>query len=137
MDIWTKKKRSAVMARILAKNTKPEIAVRRLLRSLGYRFQGHRKDLPGKPDIVIKKDKKIIFVHGCFWHFHSRCIDGKMPKSRIEYWQPKLERNVKRDKSNGRLLKKEGWKVLKLWECEIEKKVKPTIKKINKFLSEN
>ena len=108
------------MAAIKGKDTAPEMAVRKLVHSLGYRFRLHRRDLPGKPDLVFPARKAVIFVHGCFWHQHasSRC-KARPPKSRLEYWLPKLERNIKRDKQNQRILKRLGWRVLVVWECEI------------------
>ena len=109
------------MARIKAKNTGPEMLVRRLLHGLGYRYRVHRRELPGCPDIVFASRRKVIFVHGCFWHGHS-CDRGGKPKSHQDYWGPKLERNKKRDAINARELAAMGWSVLILWECEIEDK---------------
>jgi len=109
--------------------------VRRLVHSLGFRFRLHRKNLPGKPDIVLTRLKRIIEVKGCFWHQHEGCIDSRIPKSRTEYWRPKLRGNVGRDRRNLALLKKLGWRVLLLWECEIEK-IPPEqlARKIERFL---
>lgn len=121
MDIWSRKKRSEVMSRIRSKNTKPELAVRSFLHRLGFRFRLHRRDLPGCPDIILPKYKVLIFVHGCFWHLHEGCRDGTIPKTQHEKWKAKLERNVARDKQNIKELKKLGWKVIVIWECEIEK----------------
>lgn len=114
------KRRSANMAKILAKNTKPEMTVRRLLHSLGYRFRLHRKDLPGKPDLVFPSRKAVIFVHGCFWHQHPdpSCRDARLPKSRPEYWLPKLQKNTIRDEAAIAALQAGGWRVLTIWECE-------------------
>ncbi len=134
MDVFTKDKRSEVMSRIRAKNTKPELIVRKLLHSMGYRFRLHNKHLPGKPDICLRKYNTIILVHGCFWHHHEKCRDGKIPKSNISYWQPKIERNMKRDQENGAALQNLNWKVLTIWECEIkdvaslEKRLKANLK---------
>lgn len=119
MDVFTKKKRSEVMAKIRAKNTKPEIAVRKLLHSMGYRFRVHNKHLPSKPDICLPKYSTVILVHGCFWHNHKRCIDGKIPKSNVSYWGPKIRGNVERDKKHRRALQRLGWKVVTIWECEL------------------
>lgn len=105
------------MRQIRSRDTKPELIVRSLLHRLGYRFRLHRSDLPGRPDIVLPKLRKVIFVHGCFWHQHRRCIDGRLPKSRRSYWIPKLARNVARDKSNRQKLGKMGWKSLVIWDC--------------------
>jgi DNA mismatch endonuclease, patch repair protein len=109
--------RSALMARIGSKNTAPEIMVRRLLHRLGYRFRLHRKDLPGSPDIVLPGRRKAIFVHGCFWHAHS-CKIGRPPKSRPEFWLPKLTRNRQRDAKNQENLSAAGWSILTIWQCE-------------------
>jgi DNA mismatch endonuclease (patch repair protein) len=107
------------MRRIRSTGTKPEIAVRRIAHALGYRFRLHRSSLPGKPDLVFLASKKIVEVRGCFWHQHATCIDSHIPKSRIDYWAPKLEKNVRRDKQNIRALRKLGWDVLIIWECEV------------------
>jgi DNA mismatch endonuclease, patch repair protein len=118
MDIINKKRRSENMRRIRSKNTKPELIVRKFVHSLGFRYRLHHKSLPGKPDLVFVGSSKIIFVHGCFWHQHGRCIDSRIPKSRLYYWLPKLSGNVTRDRANRRKLKKAGWKVLVIWDCE-------------------
>lgn len=109
------------MGRIGSKNTAPELVVRRLLHSLGYRFRLHRKDLPGTPDIVLPRCRKAIFVHGCFWHAHG-CRIGRPPKSKPEFWEPKLARNRARDEENSRDLKQRGWDVLTVWQCETKDK---------------
>jgi len=106
------------MSRIRKTNTKPEIAVRRLLHRLGYRFRLHQRGLPGVPDIVLPKHRTVIFVQGCFWHQHS-CKLGKAPKSNREYWLPKLKRNRERDARNIRELRRLGWQVIIVWECEV------------------
>jgi len=110
------------MAKVRSKDTKPEMIVRRLIYSLGFRYRLHRKDLPGKPDLVFFHRKKVIFVHGCFWHRHNCKAGRKEPKSNQEYWIPKLERNLLRDKENREVLVKMGWRVLVLWECELKNK---------------
>ena len=102
------------MARVRTKNTPPELIVRRMVHGMGYRYGLHRKDLPGKPDLVLSRLHKIIFVHGCFWHLHS-C--RRLPKSNLSYWEPKLNANVARDRRNIRKLKRAGWDVLVVWEC--------------------
>lgn len=122
MDIWPKEKRSNVMSKIRSKDTKPEMILRSQLFRQGFRFRVHRKDLPGKPDIVLTKYRTAIFVHGCFWHLHENCKEGRIPKSNSPYWQKKLENNVKRDKDNICSLELQGWKVIVIWECEIEKR---------------
>ena len=117
-DTLSKEKRSWNMAQIRSRNTKPEIAVRRILHSLGYRFRLHRKDLPGNPDIVLPKYKSVIFVHGCFWHRHKDCRYSYSPKSRTEFWQDKFAENIERDKQSAEELKMLGWRQLVIWECE-------------------
>ena len=120
-DKLTKARRSRNMAAIRSKDMKPEKVVRSLVHRLGFRFRLHQKDLPGTPDLVFPSMKKVIFVHGCFWHQHQTCREGRVPNSRQEYWIPKLTRNVERDAQHVLSLRKQGWKVLTLWECEIEK----------------
>lgn len=109
------------MSKIRAKDTKPEMIVRRLLHAEGYRYRLHRRDLPGKPDIVFGARGKAIFVHGCFWHQHpaSDCLDGRRPKSNTDYWNAKLARNVQRDEQSIAELEARGWNVLVIWECEV------------------
>ena len=109
------------MAAIKSKGTKPEMAVRRLLHAMGYRFRIHRPDLPGKPDIVLPSRRSIVEVRGCFWHQHPDpdCTNARRPKSNSGYWNPKLERNQSRDAANLRSLEGLGWRVLVLWECEL------------------
>jgi len=119
MDIWSVEKRSAVMGRIRGRDTKPELIVRSLLHRAGVRFSLRRQDLPGKPDIVLPKYGTVILVHGCFWHRHKGCKVATMPKSREDFWQAKFDANVARDRRNQRDLKKAGWKVLVVWECEV------------------
>ena len=115
-------KRSWNMSRIRGKDTKPEIAVRKMLHAAGFRFRLHVKELPGKPDIVLPKWKTVVFVHGCFWHRHEGCKDTTTPKTRTEWWLEKFEKNVANDLKKRRDLEDAGWKVLVVWECE----VKPT-----------
>lgn len=117
MDMYTKKRRSQIMGRITSKNTLPEIRVRQVLHRLGYRFRIHRKDLPGKPDIVLPKLETVIFVHGCFWHGHT-CCDGRRPKTNTDYWNQKLDRNIQRDREHAKLLRVLGWRRVVVWECE-------------------
>jgi DNA mismatch endonuclease (patch repair protein) len=114
--------RSANMRSIRSKDMQPELAVRRLAHKLGYRFRLHRKDLPGKPDLVFGPRQKVIFVHGCFWHSHD-CKAAHNPKSNQEYWVPKLERNKARDGKNIEGLEAKGWQVLVIWECEVRDEV--------------
>jgi DNA mismatch endonuclease (patch repair protein) len=118
VDNRSAESRSALMSRIGGKNTAPEMEIRRLLHALGYRFRVQRRDLPGRPDIVFPSRRKVIFVNGCFWHAHG-CKIGKPPKSRIEYWGPKLEANRERDARNKTKLRGAGWKLLTIWQCQI------------------
>jgi DNA mismatch endonuclease (patch repair protein) len=106
------------MSRIRGKDTKPELAVRRLAHSMGYRFRLHRRDLPGAPDLVFPGLRKIVFVHGCFWHQHMRCKYAYQPKSRVEFWKAKFLANSRRDRSTLAALDELGWGVLVVWECE-------------------
>jgi DNA mismatch endonuclease (patch repair protein) len=110
--------RSALMARIGQKHTTPELAVRKLLRQLGYRYRLHDRRLPGTPDIRFPGRRKVIFVHGCYWHRHKGCARSTTPKTRRAFWNEKFEANIKRDRRNIRALKKLGWDVLVVWECE-------------------
>jgi DNA mismatch endonuclease (patch repair protein) len=110
--------RSENMRRIRSKGMRPELAVRSLAHKMGYRFRLHRKDLPGKPDLVFVSRRKVIFAHGCFWHSHPGCKAAHMPKSNLTYWKPKLERNRARDIRNIEALAAAGWKPLIIWECE-------------------
>lgn len=109
------------MSGIRGKNTQPEMLVRRLLHAMGYRYRLHARELPGKPDIVFRKRHIAIFVHGCFWHRHPdpECRLSRMPKSRVDFWQPKLEGNRARDEANVAALEAMGWKVLLVWECQL------------------
>ncbi|QLH49383.1 MAG: DNA mismatch endonuclease Vsr [Candidatus Accumulibacter cognatus] len=120
MDTITPAERSALMGRIRSKDTRPEIVVRSLLYRLGYRFRLHRKDLPGKPDIVLPKYRKIIFVQGCFWHGHT-CRLASKPKSNEGYWTAKIATNRARDARNTEALRLQGWTVLALWECDVRR----------------
>jgi DNA mismatch endonuclease (patch repair protein) len=121
MDIWTKSKRSEVMSHIRSCDTKPELIVRSLLHRSGIRYSLRRKDLPGKPDIVMPKYGAVVFVHGCFWHQHPNCSEASMPKTRTSFWRDKLGKNVARDRRNQNALRKQGWKVIVVWECQIIK----------------
>jgi DNA mismatch endonuclease (patch repair protein) len=106
------------MARVKQRDSKPELVVRRLLHSLGYRFRLHRKDLPGTPDIVLPSRKIVILVHGCFWHRHEGCRFATTPKTRIAFWQDKFERNKKRDAEVINKLRSLGWRIITVWQCE-------------------
>jgi DNA mismatch endonuclease, patch repair protein len=117
MDIVSSQTRSRMMSGIRGKDTRPEILVRRLLHAAGLRFRLHRRDLPGIPDIVLPKYRAAIFVHGCYWHVHKGCHFFKMPGSNVDFWRRKLESNQARDRHNVKLLLKDGWRVLVIWEC--------------------
>lgn len=119
-DTLTPARRSWNMAQVRARDTAPEMTVRRLAHALGYRFRLHRRDLPGKPDLVFPRWRLAMFVHGCFWHSHqdARCADARKPKSNRDYWLPKLEGNRARDARNAAALERLGWRVAVVWECE-------------------
>lgn len=118
-DRISQKHRSWNMSRITSRDTKPELAVRSMLHRLGLRFRIHRTDLPGSPDIVLPRHKTVVFVHGCFWHRHSRCRFAYTPKSRVKFWREKFERNIARDHEAQKLLRAIGWRVIVVWECEL------------------
>src|SRR5580700_2018133 len=130
MDTLSAERRSANMRQIRSKDTAPELLLRQLLHRSGYRFRLHRKDLPGRPDLVFPSRRKVIFVHGCFWHQHQGCVDGRMPKSNTDYWLPKLTNNKKRDSKSRSLLARLGWKCLVIWDCQTidEKKLRRELK---------
>lgn len=136
MDTLTSQERSKRMGLVRSRDTKPEMIVRRLVHSMGFRYCLHRKDLPGKPDLVFPKLHKAIFVHGCFWHRHpdSKCPFARLPKSRLEFWLPKLEANRTRDEKNVEALSKAGWCVLTVWECHLKDKIEIQ-KLIREFLN--
>jgi len=119
LDTISTQRRSALMARIKAKDTRPEMIVRRIAFALGRRYRLHVSGLPGRPDLVFPRDHKIVFVHGCFWHQHAGCPVARMPASRLSYWRPKLEGNRKRDIANARRLRRAGWTLLTIRECEL------------------
>lgn len=121
------------MGRIRGKDTVPELKVRSLIHKLGYRFRLHSKTLPGRPDLVFPGRRKVIFVHGCFWHAHSGCPKGKPPKSNLDFWLNKLEANKQRDAKAVENLESEGWQVLTVWQCQL-KSIEPLITEIVTFL---
>lgn len=129
MDVHTPEQRQRNMSAIKGKDTKPEIQVRKALHALGYRFRLHRKDLPGKPDIVLPKYKTVIFVNGCFWHRHPGCKYASTPSTNSDFWNAKFEENTARDKRNYAQLEELGWKVVVIWECEA-KDIEKLIKKL-------
>ena len=121
-DRFTTEIRSKIMSKIRGKNTKPEIIVRKLIHGMGYRYRLHAKNLPGKPDIIFASRRKVIFVHGCFWHRHPdpNCTLARLPKSRLDFWRTKLEHNRRRDLSHLKKLKQLGWDHLVIWECQLK-----------------
>ena len=120
-DVHKQEVRSYIMSQIKSKDTKPEMIVRMFLFKKGYRYRLHVNSLPGNPDIVLQKYKTIIFVNGCFWHAHKNCKLNKLPKSKTEYWTPKILGNVERDSKNELYLRKDGWNVITIWECELSR----------------
>ncbi|MEW7848399.1 very short patch repair endonuclease [Massilia aurea] len=119
VDTLSATKRSEVMSRVRGKDTRPELLVRRLIYHAGYRYRLHVAQLPGRPDIVFNGRKRVIFVHGCFWHSHTGCRNARVPKSRPEFWQSKLKGNKARDERNLHELVEAGWQTLVIWECEL------------------
>ena len=119
-DVLTTAQRSYNMSRIKGKDTKPELLVRKYLHAQGFRYKLHDKTLPGKPDVVLPKYKTVIFIHGCFWHGHADCNYFKIPKTRAEWWMEKINKNKQNDDIALILLKREGWKVLFVWECDLK-----------------
>jgi DNA mismatch endonuclease (patch repair protein) len=136
VDNLTPTERSAQMRLVTNRDTGPEIAVRRLVSGLGYRYRLHVRRLPGSPDLVFARLKKVIFVHGCFWHRHgSRCPLTRWPKTRLGYWKPKLLANHERDRRHRRALRRLGWRVLVIWECQL-RKAEVLTKRVARFLEE-
>ncbi|MFH1493969.1 MAG: DNA mismatch endonuclease Vsr [Pseudomonadota bacterium] len=133
MDTLNPKQRGERMSRIRSKDTKPEMAVRRLVFSMGYRYRLHDRTLPGTPDLVFRGRRKAMFVHGCFWHRHPGCGLARMPKSRLDFWGPKLEANARRDGECLAALRELGWETLVVWECET-KDAERLRKTIRRFL---
>lgn len=135
-DTFTPAERSRIMAAVKDRDTRPEWVIRRFVHSLGYRFRLHVKSLPGTPDLVFARHRKVINVHGCFWHMHD-CPRCRIPSSRREYWVAKMKRNAARDKKSERELRRRGWRVLVVWECEIQPAKWDRLKrKIVRFLEE-
>jgi len=133
-DTITREKRSWNMSRIKAKDTSIEIRVRKWLYHHGYRYRKNVSALPGKPDIVLKSYNTVIFIHGCFWHRHPNCKDATIPKTRTEFWQSKFAKNIANDKKNTQKLEEMGFRVLIIWECEINKHFDETVSKISKII---
>lgn len=135
MDNLKPEQRSDNMRKIHSKDTDPELIVRRLVYAMGHRYRLHYGKLPGKPDMVFPGKRKVIFVHGCFWHQHEECKSGRMPKSRISYWGPKLEKNKNRDALNQEKLRETEWSILVVWECEL-KDIERIKRKLDNFLAD-
>ena len=135
MDKISKFQRSKNMSSIKSKNTKPEILIRSLLFSKGYRFKIHDKKLPGKPDIVMPKLKTVVNIHGCYWHYHG-CSRSNVPKTKTKYWLEKLENNKRRDSQNKRKLTKLGWRVIDVWECTLKRRnIDKTFDKLQRMIA--
>jgi len=132
MDTRTPQKRSEIMSAVRTKDTGPELSARKVLYALGYRYRLHRKGLPGRPDIVFPRLLKVVFIHGCFWHRHG-CSKGRLPKSRLDYWRPKIVGNRRRDARNIASLKQLGWKPFVVWQCEL-KNSKALVRRLRTFL---
>jgi len=133
VDVLTPQQRSFNMSRIRNRNTRPEMIVRSIVHRLGYRYRLHKKDLPGKPDVVLVRHRKIIDVHGCFFHMHTCKYGRVVPVTNAEFWKTKRLSNFERDRRNLRTLKREGWRVMTVWECET-KDSKRLAKRLEKFL---
>ena len=132
-DTLSPKERSKRMSLIRGKDTSPELKLRQLVHGMGFRYRLHVKDLPGKPDLVFPSKRAIIFMHGCFWHRHPGCKLARMPKSKLDFWGPKLEANRERDIRNQEILKNLGWRVLVIWECEMTN-IEKVSQKVRNFL---
>ncbi|KAB0670607.1 DNA mismatch endonuclease Vsr [Oryzomonas sagensis] len=124
MDRLTPERRSWLMSRVKAKNTSPEMVVRRLVYGMGYRYRIHVEGLPGKPDLVFAGSRKAIYVNGCFWHGHEGCRYAGLPKSRVAFWAAKIARNRARDRENVSAMEADGWRVLTIWQCELKNREK-------------
>ncbi len=132
-DTVSPETRSRMMSRIKSKGTKPEVLVRRLLHGLGYRYRLHRAGLPGRPDMVFPSRRKVVFVHGCFWHYHPECDQARIPDTNRDYWLPKLTRTRARDARNSLALREKGWDVMTVWECQL-KDIEAVTKRLVDFL---
>lgn len=134
-DHLSARARSELMSRIRGKDTKPEMLVRRLVHSMGYRYRLHARELPGRPDLVFRPRRKAIFVHGCFWHRHEGCSRNTMPAIRQDFWRRKLNGNAQRDRRNEAVLQENGWRVLVIWECEANGDMDRLARTISEFLA--
>jgi DNA mismatch endonuclease (patch repair protein) len=123
------------MSRISGGDTKPEITVRKILHAMGYRFRLHVRRLPGNPDIVLSRHRKVIFVHGCFWHGHRGCPRSKRPSTNVDFWNAKIDANIRRDEKVSQELERSGWKVLIVWECEVKLR-DPLMRRLAAFMAE-
>jgi DNA mismatch endonuclease, patch repair protein len=135
MDTLTTAQRSERMSRVRSADTRPELRVRHVAHALGYRYRLHKRDVPGKPDLVFAKRRKVIFVHGCFWHRHNCAAGQRTPKSRLSFWLRKFARNQSRDREVMRLLRKSDWKAMTVWECETKDAAK-LVKVLKAFLDD-
>ncbi len=135
VDVFSEGKRRWIMGRVKGRDTRPEMLVRSLVHRMGFRFRVHRRDLPGNPDIVLPRHKKVIFIHGCFWHGHPGCPRSKRPTTNQAFWDRKLDGNVERDKRFQEQLVRMGWKVLVIWQCEM-RVLDPLTMKVERFLYE-
>jgi DNA mismatch endonuclease (patch repair protein) len=135
VDTLSTAERSEIMSRVRSKDTRPEMMVRRLVHKAGFRYRLHVSNLPGRPDLVFPKRKKVIFIHGCFWHSHAGCQHARVPKSRTSFWTAKFAANKTRDERNYYALTEAGWKVLVLWECELRDP--DLLEKIKDFLKQD
>jgi DNA mismatch endonuclease (patch repair protein) len=135
-DNLTAQQRSRNMSRVKGRDTKPELLVRSVVHRLGYRFRLHGKELPGRPDLVLPRHRKVIFVHGCFWHGHAGCRRAARPSTNREFWDRKIEGNVARDAANTKALRRAGWKVLVVWQCALKDRARLE-KRLRGFLSES
>lgn len=136
IDTLSPRERSERMSRIRSKDSAPEMRLRRLVHGMGFRYRLHVKELPGKPDMVFPSRRAVIFMHGCFWHRHGGCKFARLPKSRVQFWQDKLERNRLRDLRNQEDLRELGWRVLVIWECQI-RDASETSRVVKSFLTNN
>jgi DNA mismatch endonuclease (patch repair protein) len=132
-DVFSEETRSRIMSRVHSYDTKPELIVRSIIHRMGYRFRVHQDKLPGSPDIVLTRHKKVVFVHGCFWHGHKHCSRAKRPSSNESFWNLKLDKNIERDKNQQKELRRMGWRYLIIWQCEINK-LDSLKQKISNFL---
>jgi DNA mismatch endonuclease (patch repair protein) len=135
VDTVSPLQRSEIMGRVRSKDTGPEMVVRRLVHGMGYRYRLHSAKLPGRPDLVFAARRKVVFVHGCFWHQHRGCKRARMPSSNRDYWVAKIERNTSRDRAVVRALRRARWKVLTVWECELSN-MNRLAKRLGGFLDE-